>query len=100
MHCLDDPDSSEESDRVYSYTRVLCHYGALMEEFRDGWREGDGERVVRCWKLFMLHFKASGATKYALEALRLQFQLKTLSAQSGSSSQMAQVREHSRWTGT
>ena len=76
---LGDPDSSEESDRVYSYTRVLCHYGALMEEFRDGWREGDGERVVRCWKLFMLHFKASGATKYALEALRLQFQLKTLS---------------------
>ena len=77
---LGDPDSSEDSgDKVYSYTRVLCHYGALMEEFRDGWREGDGERVLRCWKLFMLHFKASGATKYALEALRLQFQLKTLS---------------------
>ena len=22
----------EYSDKVYSYTRVLCHYGALMEE--------------------------------------------------------------------
>ena len=22
----------EDSDKVYSYTRVLCHYGALMEE--------------------------------------------------------------------
>lgn len=55
---------------------MLCHYGALMQEFRDGWREGDGQRVIRCWKLFMLHFKASGATKYALKALWLQFQLK------------------------
>ena len=67
------------SDAVYNYSRVLCHYGALVTEFRDALTEGDGERVMRCWRLFMPHFKTAGCTKYALEALRLHIQLKTLS---------------------
>ena len=75
----DEVDEVNEVDKVYNYTRVLCHYGAIVTEFRDAWAEGDGDRVVRCWKMFMLHFKASGCTKYALEALRLQIQLKTAS---------------------
>ena len=66
-------------DRKFNYTRVLCHYGALVTEFRDAWAEGDGERVVRCWRMCMLHFKEAGHTKYALEALRLQFQRQVLS---------------------
>ena len=41
-------------------------------EFRDAWHEGDGERVLRCWKLFLPHFKVAGCTKYSLEALKLQ----------------------------
>jgi len=73
------PETSDGDDHVYNYTRVLCHYGALVAEFRDAWAEGDGERVVRCWKLFLPHFKTAGCSKYALEALRLQIQLKTLS---------------------
>lgn len=72
-------DTDDTADKVYNYARVLCHYGALVAEFRDAWAEGDGERVVRCWRLFMPHFRASGCTKYALEALRLQIQLKVLS---------------------
>ena len=62
-------------DTAYNYARVLCHYGSLVQEFRDAWAEGDGGRIVRCWKLFMPHFKASGSHKYCLEALRLQFQV-------------------------
>lgn len=73
-------ETASEEDRKFNYSRVLCHYGSLVAEFRDAWAEGDGERVVRCWKFFMLHFKASGHTKYALEGLRLQFQLQVLSA--------------------
>ena len=38
-------------------------------EFEDAIREGDGKRVERCWKFFLLIFKASNRTKYALEAL-------------------------------
>ena len=68
-----------DSDKVFNYTRVLCHYGALVMEFRDAWREGDGDRVMRCWRLLMPHFKTAGCSKYALEALSLQIQLQTLS---------------------
>lgn len=67
--------TSEEEDGVYNYARVFCHFAALLMEFRDAWGTGDGERVLRCWKLFMPHFKAAGHTKYALQALRLQMQV-------------------------
>ena len=66
--------SGEDNSEDDNYARVLCHYGSLVMEFRDAWAEGDGDRMLRCWKLFMPHFKTSGSSKYALEALRLQFQ--------------------------
>ena len=75
---LSGEDGNEEEmgtdDTAYNYARVLCHYGSLVMEFRDAWAEGDGDRVLSCWKLFMPHFRTSGSNKYALEALRLQFQ--------------------------
>ena len=71
--------TGDTDDKVYNYTRVLCHFGSLVAEFRDGWAERNGERVVLCWRPFMPHFKASNCTKYALEALRLQIQLEVLS---------------------
>lgn len=69
---------TESDDKVYNYARVLCHYSALITEFRDACAEGDGERVFRCWRLMLPYFKSSGRTKYSLEALRLQFQVKCL----------------------
>ena len=68
----------DTGDRVHSYAQVLCHFAAIVHLFTDACKEGDGERVIRCWKLCMLHFHAERKTKYALEALRLQFQLVTL----------------------
>ena len=69
---------ADSSDGVYNYTRVLCHFASLTELFVDAWSEGDGERIITYWKVFMLHFHASRRTKYALEALRIQFQLASL----------------------
>ncbi len=66
-------------DRVHNYARVLCHAASLAMEFTDAWSEGDGPRVLRCWKVLLLHFFAGRRTKYALEALRIQIQLATLS---------------------
>lgn len=71
-------DMSDTNDRVYNYARVLCHYGALILEFRDAVSEADGERVYRCWRVMLPHFLASRRTKYSLEALHLQFQVKAL----------------------
>ena len=64
----------DKDDGVYNYARVLCHYGSLVMELIDAWHEGDGQRVLCCWKLFLLHFKVAGCTKYALAALNLQFE--------------------------
>ena len=68
----------DTGDQVHSYAHVLYHFAAIVYLFTDACKEGDGERVIRCWKLYMLHFHAERKTKYAFEALRLQFQLATL----------------------
>lgn len=65
----------DQNDHIHNYAKVLCHFGSLLMEFMDGWAEGDSERVYRCWRLFLPHFKAFGRTKYSVEALRLQFQV-------------------------
>lgn len=70
--------SSDTTDSSYNYARVLCHYGSLVMEFRDAWSEGDGERVVRCWRLFMPHFQVAGCRKYCLQAFRLQLQINVI----------------------
>ena len=61
-------------DTCYNYARVLCHFGSLVMEFRDAWAEGDGERVQRCWKLFLPHFQLARRTKYSLAAFNVQLQ--------------------------
>ena len=71
-------DVDDSTDGVHNYTRVFCHFASLAALFHDAWKEGDGPRIIAYWKIFMLHFHASRKTKYALEALHLQFQLKTL----------------------
>lgn len=68
----------DDCDGVRNYARVLCHFASLVLLFVDAWKEGDGERVLRLWKILMLHFHAEKKNKYALEALRLQFQIATL----------------------
>lgn len=40
-------------------------------DFYDTWQEGDGARLLRCWKFFLPYFKDDGRTKYALEAFKL-----------------------------
>ena len=37
------------NDSVSSYSIQLLRMGALYLEFADAIREGDGERVFRCW---------------------------------------------------
>ena len=49
---------ADTGDSVYNYARVLCHFASLALEFLDSWAEGDGERILRCWKVFLLHFYA------------------------------------------
>ena len=70
VQSLDD-ESMTCTDGVFDYACSIVGFGLLARNFSDATHEGDGERLICCWKLFMLHFKADGRTKYALKAFNI-----------------------------
>lgn len=58
-------------DGIYNYACAVLNDGLLLLELRDAIHEGDGIRVLRCWKFMLLYWRYGGHTKYALEALYL-----------------------------
>lgn len=69
---------SVEVDRVQAYACDVLSLGLLYQEFTDAIREGDGSRILGCWKFFLLIFKASNRTNYSIEAFNLLVQEKFL----------------------
>lgn len=59
------------TDTVYAYSCETLSLGLLFLEFKYVIREGDGDRVKRLWKYFLLLFKASGRKNYAIEAVTM-----------------------------
>ena len=51
-----------KQDKVYSYTQELVTLCLLYSEFKDAIKEGDGIRIMRVWKYFLLVFKAGKTT--------------------------------------
>lgn len=80
LFVLESADEENDRDDMFSYQKALLDYGMLMLNFWDGISEGDGERIIRCWKFFLLYLKHEGgsANKYALEALYMMFQIYAL----------------------
>lgn len=72
----DDATKKLELDGVQSYASDILSLGLLYMELCDGIREGDGERIIRCWRFLMLIFKASNRTNYSIEAFTLLVQEK------------------------
>ncbi|XP_065067588.1 uncharacterized protein LOC135693129 [Rhopilema esculentum] len=64
-------------DDMFNYQCALLDIGMVLMNFFDAVSEGDGLRVVRCWKFMLLYMKQDGARsrKYALEGLYLLFQV-------------------------
>ncbi len=58
-------------DRVYGYSCDIITQGLLFMEFTDAIREGDGHRVLRCYKFLMLLFKVTGRKNYAIDSFIL-----------------------------
>ena len=65
-------------DSRFNYACTRLSLGMLIFNFDDAVKEGDGERVMRCWKFMMLIFKAYNHTKYAFAGLQLQVSIKAL----------------------
>lgn len=46
--------ASSSKDIVFSYAKQLISIGCLYMEFAGAVREGDRQRVMRCWRYFMV----------------------------------------------
>ena len=57
------------ADRVHMYACEVISLCLLYSEFKDSIREGDGDRVLRCWKFFLPIFKVDRKSNYAIEAV-------------------------------
>ena len=65
------PDKTVKHDHVQEYAKEVLSMGLLLMEFVDSIREGDGERIIHCWRVFFPIFKATNRTKYSIEAFIL-----------------------------
>lgn len=64
----------EGKDKVLSYAQHVFTLGLIHGEYKDAIHEGDGLRVIRCWRLLLPLFKSANRKNYALEALNLLWQ--------------------------
>ncbi len=58
-------------DHIQAYASEVLALGLLLMEFNDAIREGDGPRIIRCWRYFLLLFKMTNRTNYSIEAFTL-----------------------------
>ena len=64
-------DIPSTSDKVLLYNKHLLSLGLFYFEYCDAIREGDGIRVLRCWRYLLPMFISSGRTNYAIESFQL-----------------------------
>ncbi len=61
----------KEVDSVQEYARDVLSLGLLYLEFTDAIRDGNGSRILRCWRYLLLVFRSSHRTNYTIEAFTL-----------------------------
>lgn len=67
-----------EKDAICCYSKHLLGLGCFYLEYRDAIKEGDGLRVLRCWRYLLPIFYATGRTNYSCEVLNMLHQELTL----------------------
>ena len=65
------PDTSIGVDLIQDHSIELLSLGCFYLNFRDAIKEGDGERVLRCWRYMLPIFISTRRKNYAKEALLL-----------------------------
>ena len=58
----------DREDHIYEYASEAISLGLLFLNYRDVIKEGDGERIILCWKYYLILFKATNRRNYAIEA--------------------------------
>lgn len=62
-------DDINNEDKVHSYACHLLSIGYFYLTYKDAIKEGDGERVLECWRYLLPVFHNSGRRNYSNEAL-------------------------------
>lgn len=71
--------NNAKEDYILNYACSVLGHILLARNFRDASRENDGARTIRCWKFFLLNYRAeSSRSKYAIEAFHLLAQIYAL----------------------
>ena len=70
--------TSTSTDHVLEYAQEVCSLGLLFMNYRDSIKEGDGDRLVNCWKFMLPIFKATDRRNYAIEAFNTLVNIKIL----------------------
>ena len=65
---FNDEQNLHSGDGIHDYCRHLLTVGCLYAEMRDAIREGDGERVLQCWRYLLPLFHNAGRKNYTIEA--------------------------------
>lgn len=77
-----DPDEKvQRDDKVHLYGTQVLTLAIIWHYFNDSIREGDGDRVLTCWKFLLVIFKAKGHRNYCKEAIMLLAQYHCLLSQ-------------------
>ena len=62
---------AKTSDDVHNYSINLLSVGCFLLEYKDAIKEGDGNRILRCWRYLIAIFHYSGWKNYCIEAFNL-----------------------------
>ena len=86
-HCLIIQENKEDQtkchmqqDDVLSYAGARLNLGLLIRNAEDAVKEGDGDRIIRCWRFFLLYFNAYRHHKYACAAFLLLARVEAISS--------------------
>lgn len=67
-------DSRAANDGVLNYAKQIMSLGLFYSEYADAIKEGDGNRILRCWRFLLPIFWNSHRTNYANEVFNMLYQ--------------------------
>ena len=68
---VEQDDKKQEQDTIYNYHKSRMQLGLLFMNIEDSIKEGDGNRLLNCYKLVLLLVYRFKHTKYAYAILLL-----------------------------
>ena len=79
---VDEAEEERKEDHIFNYHRAKLIFGLILTDFNDAVKEGDGQRLMRLYKIVLPIYKVNGCTKYSYTVLLLLVKVAALLPQS------------------